>query len=153
MLHYYTFFQHGFSQSYGNYIFNLDCDHVFHNLDKAEKRKICFHKYYSFQGVKPFSKVNEYLRIFFDFGWVGLTVFLIGSLAMFLGSFMNWRKTKTELALSSVLSIVVVALMAVTDNPIVFIYVMLPVAILVATGLVARENDVSVTGNSSRGGE
>ena len=96
---------------------------------------------------------NEYLRIFFDFGWVGLTVFLLGSLAMFLGSFLTWRKTKTELALSSVLSIVVVALMAVTDNPIVFIYVMLPVAILVATGLVARENDVSVTGNSSRGGE
>ena len=96
---------------------------------------------------------NEYLRIFFDFGWVGLTVFLLGSLAMFLGSFINWKKTKTELALSSVLSIVVVALMAVTDNPIVFIYVMLPAAILVATGLVARENDVSVTGNSSRGGE
>jgi len=96
---------------------------------------------------------NEYLRIFFDFGWVGLTVFLLGSLAMFLGSFINWRKTKTELALSSVLSIVVIALMAVTDNPIVFIYVMLPVAILLATGLVAREDDASVTGNSPRDGK
>jgi len=82
-----------------------------------------------------------------------LTVFLLGSLAMFLGSFINWRKTKTELALSSVLSIVVIALMAVTDNPIVFIYVMLPVAILLATGLVAREDDASVTGNSPRDGK
>jgi O-antigen ligase len=96
---------------------------------------------------------NEYLRIFFDLGWVGLTVFLLGSLAMLVSSFMNWRKTRTGLALTSVIAIVVVALMAVTDNPIVYAYIMSPVAILVATGLVARENDVSVTGNSSRGGE
>lgn len=92
---------------------------------------------------------NEYLRIFFDFGWIGFALFLAGSLAMFLALVVTWRSTRTELSLAGLLSIVVVALMAVTDNPIVFIYVMLPVALLVSAGTVARPERVEVVSGVS----
>ena len=92
---------------------------------------------------------NEYLRIFFDFGWIGFTLFLAGSFAMFLALLVTWRSTRTELSLAGLLSIVVVALMAVTDNPIVFIYVMLPVALLVSAGTVARPERVEVVSGVS----
>ena len=92
---------------------------------------------------------NEYLRIFFDFGWIGFTLFLAGSFALFIALLVTWRSTKTELSLAGLLSIVVVALMAVTDNPIVFIYVMLPVALLVSAGTVARPERVEVVSGVS----
>jgi O-antigen ligase len=77
---------------------------------------------------------NEYLRIYFDFGWVGFTLFLAGSLAMFIAVLWHWKRSQSGLTLAGMLSIVVVALMAVTDNPIVFIYVMLPIAVLLSAG-------------------
>lgn len=81
---------------------------------------------------------NEYLRIFFDFGWVGLGLFLGGSLALFIALVRNWASSKSDLALAAVLVVPAVALLAVTDNPIVFVYVMVPVAIMVAAGLSLR---------------
>ena len=92
---------------------------------------------------------NEYLRIFFDFGWIGVTLFLAGSIAMLLALLVTWRSTGTELSQAGLLSIVVVALMAVTDNPIVFIYVMLPAALLVSAGTVARLERVEVASGVS----
>lgn len=78
---------------------------------------------------------NEYIRIFFDFGWVGLALFLGGSLALFIALVSNWREHHSNLSLAAVLVIPAVALMAVTDNPIVFVYVMVPVAVIVAAAL------------------
>ena len=68
---------------------------------------------------------------------------------MFLALLVTWRSTRTELSLAGLLSIVVVALMAVTDNPIVFIYVILPVALLVSAGTVARPERVEVVSGVS----
>lgn len=84
---------------------------------------------------------NEYLRIFFDFGWAGLLLFLGGSLALFVALVINWRRTRSALALASVLVVPAVALMAVTDNPIVFVYVMVPVAVIIAAGFATKAPD------------
>ncbi len=90
---------------------------------------------------------NEYLRIFFDFGWAGLVLFLGGSLALFVALAINWRRTQSTPALASVLVVPAVALMAVTDNPIVFVYVMVPVAIIISSAFAsqARENETNDT--------
>lgn len=77
---------------------------------------------------------NEYLRIFYDFGWVGFGLFLAGSVALFLAALNNWKTSRSDLAMSSSLLIPAVELMAITDNPLVFVYVMVPAAAIIALG-------------------
>lgn len=77
---------------------------------------------------------NEYLRIFFDYGFVGMFVFLAGNAALFAALLLLYRKNRSELTLAGILMIAAVALTALTDNPLVYIYVMVPVAITLATG-------------------
>lgn len=75
---------------------------------------------------------NEYIRIFFDFGIVGLGLFLLGSLALFIALVVVHRRTRAEITLAAPLMVLAVALTAVTDNPIVFAYVMVPVAVIIS---------------------
>lgn len=88
---------------------------------------------------------NEYLRIFFDFGWAGLALFLGSGLALFVALVINWRRTPSALALASVLVVPAVALMAVTDNPIVFVYVMVPVAVIIASSFALQGGESDST--------
>ena len=78
---------------------------------------------------------NEYLRIFFDFGIVGLALFLLGSLLVFVSLVVLYRKAPHDSIRAGAYMVPVVAAMAVTDNPLVFIYVMLPFAIVISAGL------------------
>jgi O-antigen ligase len=88
---------------------------------------------------------NEYLRIFFDFGWAGLVLFLGGSLALFVALIINWRRTQNPLALASVLLVPAVALMAATDNPIIFVYVIFPVAVIIAAAFASKARKTEIT--------
>jgi hypothetical protein len=85
---------------------------------------------------------NEYIRIFFDFGVVGLGLFLLGSLALFVALVVVHRRNKAEITLAAPLMVLAVALTAVTDNPIVFAYVMVPVAVIVSAAFATDKNRV-----------
>lgn len=76
---------------------------------------------------------NEYLRIFYDFGWVGLALFLIGALSLFLATVSLHRRNPSDLSFASLLIISSVAVLSLTDNPIVYVMAMLPAAIVIAS--------------------
>jgi len=78
---------------------------------------------------------NEYIRIFFDFGVVGLGLFLLGSLALFVSLIVVHLRNREGITLAAPLMVAAVALTALTDNPIVFAYVMVPVAVVISAAL------------------
>jgi O-antigen ligase len=78
---------------------------------------------------------NEYIRIFFDFGVVGLGLFLLGSLALFVSLIVVHLRNREGITLAAPLMVAAVALTALTDNPIVFAYVMVPVAVVISVAL------------------
>jgi O-antigen ligase len=84
---------------------------------------------------------NEYLRIFYDFGWAGLGLFLVGTLVLFLSVFSRWRRDKSDIALAASLSIVAVALLSVTDNPVIYIFVMFPLAVVISAALATASSE------------
>jgi len=83
---------------------------------------------------------NEYLRIFFDFGWVGLTLFLAGNLVLWIALVGLYRKRADDGVFASILLLPAIALLAVTDNPFVFAYVMLPAALILSLSLAKEIN-------------
>lgn len=78
---------------------------------------------------------NEYVRIFFDFGIFGLGLFLGGNLVLFIALVITHLRIKTELTFAPLLLLPTVALLALTDNPIVFSYVMVPAAVIISAAL------------------
>jgi O-antigen ligase len=86
---------------------------------------------------------NEYLRIFFDFGWVGLTLFLAGNLVLWIALVGLHRKKADDGVFASILLLPALALLAVTDNPFVFAYVMLPAALILSLSLAKEINPQS----------
>ena len=87
------------------------------------------------QIVRTHDPHHEYLRIFFDFGIAGLALFLLGSLLVFVSMIVLYRKAPHDSIRAGAYLVPVVAAMAVTDNPLVFIYVMLPFAVVISAGL------------------
>jgi len=82
---------------------------------------------------------NDYLRILHDYGVVGLLVFLYGSLRAGRLSWLSWTQAETllerRLSLTAFLALSAIAMMMVTDNTFVYVFVMAPVAILLGTTL------------------
>lgn len=91
---------------------------------------------------------NEYLRIFYDFGWVGLGLFLVGSLALFLSIFSRWRRNKSDRALAALLCVMAVALLSVTDNPVIYTFVMFPLAVVISAALATAPSEKAMVANS-----
>lgn len=77
---------------------------------------------------------NEYLRIFYDFGWVGLVVFLGGALTLFVATAMLHQRHPSEFSFAALLTIFAIAVLSLTDNPIVYVMAMLPAAVIIASG-------------------
>ena len=75
---------------------------------------------------------NEYLRIFYDFGWVGLFLFLAGALGLFLVVATVQRKSPSDFSFAALLIIPAIAVLSLTDNPIVYVMAMLPAAVIIA---------------------
>ena len=78
---------------------------------------------------------NEYLRIFFDFGLTGFFLFLAGAIVLWSATMQIHRQYTTDASFAPVLLLPAVGLIAITDNPLIFIYVMLPTAIVIAASL------------------
>ncbi|MFI7495690.1 O-antigen ligase family protein [Kocuria sp. M4R2S49] len=78
---------------------------------------------------------NEYLRLYHDFGLIGLTLFVVGFVLLTLRVWARARQTDQEIhwvALSGLLGVAVAAL---TDNVLVYPFVMAPLGVLVGCSL------------------
>jgi O-antigen ligase len=79
---------------------------------------------------------NDYLRLAFDFGLVGLGLWAVGMLATFTLVLRTMRNARSErLPAASLLGLLAMLLTMVTDNTLVYSFVLLPVAALVGMSL------------------
>jgi O-antigen ligase len=78
---------------------------------------------------------NEYLRFYFEFGLVGLALFVSGYLALIARIFRSARQTDHPLHWAAVIALLAVGLSAITDNPFVYPFVMLPLGSLAGLSL------------------
>ncbi|BAZ32370.1 hypothetical protein NIES4074_48740 [Cylindrospermum sp. NIES-4074] len=84
---------------------------------------------------------NDYLRIFHDFGLIGLTFWLLGYWVLIIKTFQNWQwadrydQENAHIHLASFLALIAVALGMMSDNVVVYIFVMAPLGILVGASL------------------
>lgn len=78
---------------------------------------------------------NEYLRLFHDFGYVGATLFIIG---MFMLLARVWRRalySANPVHWTAVLGLLAVMAAALTDNVIIYPFVMVPLGVLIGASL------------------
>lgn len=78
---------------------------------------------------------NEYLRLFFDFGIVGLGLFVLGYAALMWRTLRSARDTDHPLHWAAFIGLLSISLIAITDNPFVYPFVMLPLGSLVGLSL------------------
>jgi hypothetical protein len=78
---------------------------------------------------------DEYLRFYFDFGIVGAALFFIGYATLGWRVWLNARLSDHPLHWSAFIALLGVALAAVTDNPFVYPFVMLPLGSLIGLSL------------------
>lgn len=82
---------------------------------------------------------NDYIRILHDFGAIGATLFWGGVVTLLIRLWTDAHRTDRPISWSAVLGVLAVMILAITDNVIVYQFVMLPVAVL--CGLALRENE------------
>lgn len=78
---------------------------------------------------------NEYLRLYFDFGIAGLILFLASLAALALITLRSARRTDHPVHWAALIAVIGIALVAVTDNPFVYPFVMLPLGSLIGLSL------------------
>jgi O-antigen ligase len=97
---------------------------------------------------------NEYLRVFHDFGLLGLLLWLWGFVVLLGHTFRAWRRTDRAgdvdayVHLAAWLGLVALGLGMITDNPLRYVHVLLPLGITVGASLgltVTEREDVSGT--------
>ena len=85
---------------------------------------------------------NDYLRILHDYGVVGLVLFLYGLARVGRLFWRNWAQPREllqrRLSLAAALALTAIAMMMVTDNTLVYVFVMGPLGILLGTALGVR---------------
>jgi hypothetical protein len=86
---------------------------------------------------------NEYLRLLYEFGILGLALFIIGYLTLMWRAWQNARLTDHPLHWSALMALLSVSMMAVTDNPFVYPYVMLPMGSLVGLSIAKAAIDAN----------
>jgi O-antigen ligase len=84
---------------------------------------------------------NDYLRLLHDFGWIGLGLWLVSYGAILVQAWNNWSWSEKFDPISahvheaSVLALLAVAFMMVTDNVVVYQFAMAPLGILVGASI------------------
>lgn len=78
---------------------------------------------------------NEYLRILHDFGWIGLVLFGLGMLMLLARIAARIRRSGDPIHWSALLSLLAVLSAGVTDNVIVYPFIMLPLGLIVGASL------------------
>lgn len=84
---------------------------------------------------------NDYLRIFHDFGIVGALLFWSGIAALLIRCWRRAKRTAEPRHWTAVMSLLGILLVALTDNVIVYQFVMVPVGVL--TGISLRSSTAS----------
>ena len=94
---------------------------------------------------------NDYLRFYFDFGIIGLILFLVGYLTLATGIFRNARRTDHPLHWAAFIAMTGVGLLSVTDNCFVYGYVMAPLGSVIGLSLaLSRFDHAEVRSDHSR---
>jgi O-antigen ligase len=94
---------------------------------------------------------NDYLRMLHDYGVVGGALWLAGAVVLFRGTKRAWRTAVSRgspnagVHLSAVLGMTALALAMITDNAIIYVFFMAPLAILVGLSLGLSSRDRSST--------
>lgn len=78
---------------------------------------------------------NEYLRIFHDFGWVGLSAFSVGMLMLVYRVWVRARQTDHQIHWAALIGLIGILAASATDNVLTYPFVMFPLAILVGASL------------------
>jgi O-antigen ligase len=89
---------------------------------------------------------NEYLRLFFDFGAIGVSLFIIAILSIGLTVFRNARRHGDPIHWAAGIALLGVSLTAITDNPLVYVFVMLPLGVLLGSSLALGRYQRSLPG-------
>jgi O-antigen ligase len=87
---------------------------------------------------------NEYLRLWHDFGYVGAALFVLGLLVLAVGALRRTVRAPREhraIHWSAFLGITAVSAAALTDNPFVYPFVMVPLGVVVGMSIGRRELD------------
>jgi O-antigen ligase len=90
---------------------------------------------------------NEYLRLWHDFGYIGAALFLIGILVLIVGALRRLARAPHEhraIHWAAVLGITAVCAAALTDNPFVYPFVMIPLGVVVGMSIGRRDLDPPV---------
>ncbi len=81
---------------------------------------------------------NDYLRLFHDFGIVGVSLWMVGYLILLHRIYQRARSARNVergLHFAAAIALIGIALIAVTDNALIYYFTMLPLAVLVGTSL------------------
>ena len=84
---------------------------------------------------------NDYLRVWHDLGLVGLACFVAGLLAMLVTLWRDWRRPAAAtspsrgLSLAGLLAVLAFALAAITDNAVIYGFVMAPLGVVAGAAL------------------
>ncbi|MFJ5954520.1 O-antigen ligase family protein [Paenarthrobacter sp. NPDC092416] len=94
---------------------------------------------------------NEYLRILHDFGWVGLLLFGAGMILLIARIIVRARYSSNPIHWSALLALFAVLVAAITDNVIVYPFVMMPLGLLVGASLGSPSGPARISPQSNRG--
>jgi O-antigen ligase len=84
---------------------------------------------------------NDYLRILHDYGMIGMALWATGYIMLLMVTWRAWERSDREgdprgrIHLAAFLALIAVALAMITDNVIVYVFVMAPLGILVGASL------------------
>lgn len=78
---------------------------------------------------------NDYLRLFHDLGYIGVTLFVVTWIALIVGASRRAARstdaTTKQVHIAAALALAMVAVAAITDNMIIYPFIMVPVGVLV----------------------
>ncbi len=86
-------------------------------------------------GVEAAEPHNDYLRIWYDFGYVGILIWVIASLTLLRAMWRRGRRTGNRMCYAGVLSLLSVLGLMVTGNVIVYYFAMLPLGVIIGFAL------------------
>ena len=86
---------------------------------------------------------NEYLRFYFDFGLIGLGLFAVGYIAIALRVFRYARRSDHPVHWAALIALIGIALVAVTDNAMVYPFVMIPLGSIVGLSFAMRRFELT----------
>ena len=78
---------------------------------------------------------NEYLRLLYDLGWPGLLMFVIGYVLLLIRCFKRAIQSDDSIHWSATIALGGTAAIAYTDNPFIYPFVMIPLAVVVGLSL------------------